>query len=1158
MLNFKNEYFTLEKGRLKYPTQFKDKSFLVVYGSKEGGITGTELTAHIYKIPENYYEINAGQLDFSNYPNGIENDFLTIRVTNLDSLFSLPLNFTDWKDISPENLTTTFEKIGVSILDIQKRLSEVAVYIDSGKPDQINLPKLPVGCTWYKDQDENIVALPISDLYSKFNIMIDNLKKILADYTESKKEEIRGATFFPHLMEDGTLSWTNDKNKPNPEPVNIKGPAGTIENVTASVNNNTGTPSVKVTMSGTKENRSFDLEFQNLKGDKPIKGTDYYTPAEKEQFTNDTKAVVQAEGNKVIEEVKKLVGVNPAGGDAVSVGGLTRPEIEKGINKNSNGIISTSDNLLFDENQVFINKVNAYTTSTFSGFKSKVTIDENIKAIGVTVTLKAKETAITKVKFTVSLNNSLINEYIEDITIMPKTEKDVNVHFLKELDLKTEDILEVGYQCNQLCEGVLYRNKEENSDFTENYYTINGIINDNWKLIGSDNKCIYYCFLEKYPIKKIKEIENNLNTFPKIKLVPNDINNFPLCNNDIPEKTTDKRTVIIGYGFYINKTDLFKNGDLTGIKLNGFDIVKTDELEKDLFVEFIDQNNFKVLKSYKTKIKPNDVDNYFINCFIKKEELIELPEEMTLGIRTSVQIAPSYDSTFRYKEKNQLHNIKPDFENYYEYPLYYDGELKRWWPFKYLIDENYTCPNVEFLYSYGVVTDKKLSKINMPADSFIVGENIKRIDFDIKRIENNMSIKPKLLLKLPEKFDLVVGDTFELFYKGIINASNTDYYDISIDSSKNIGQAYKRKYVYTPKSSEIGKRVVTFNLLDNLGNKLESQQVIFNIVDVPKNPTEIKNILCIGDSLSAYGVWINEFRKRLIGTSSHIPFNITNVNFIGTKENDGTMFEGYGGWTYNSYLTANVSSDFMYIYGTFDKTEVDQHSVYKDSDGNQWKLETITPNKIKIIQISWISTLPSSGTLTWVSGGQNHSNIVYTSSEQAEGNPFWNANTKTVDFSWYAQKHKVSKIDYVYILLGWNETYKTTEQLTNDCKQLLNHILKDFPNCKIGLIGLQVPSQNGFGENYGITWKYYDKLQHIWKIQEIYQTISKDSQYTGKVDYINISAQFDSEYNMPHTERNANIRTTQKEYVQTNGVHPENDGYMQIADAVTRNFLTKI
>lgn len=1120
MLEFKKEYFQTETNRHLYPTTL-DLSKAEVYGCKDR-------EAYMYKIPNNRYTSNAGNIDFSLYPNGIWSDYTGIKIVERLPFFQPSINFNKLGDITPSNLNKLKEEIRQHIVDLETAITESVNFIDSGVPGQNNLPYLPEGCVWFRDPIiKDVIALPITDLYEKFGNLIKAMEKVLDEYIEQKKEEIRG-------------------------------PAGAIDNVTASVNSNAGTPKVTVSLGGTPERRKIDLKFENLKGDKPIKGADYYTPAEKEQFTNDTKAVVQAEGNKVIEQVKKLVGANPAGGDAVSVGGLTRPEIEKGINKNSNGIISTSDNLLFDKNQVFINKVNSYTTSTFSGFKSKVTIDKNRKATGVTVTLKARKTAITKVKFTVSLNNLLINEYIEDITIMPKTEKDVNVHFLKELDLKNGDILEIGYQCNQLCDGIFYRNKDENSNFAENYYTTNGIINDNWQLIGSDNKCIYYCFLEKYPIKKIKEIENNLNTFSKIKLVPNDINNFPLCNNDIPEKTTDKITVIIGYGFYINKTDLFKNGDLTGIKLNGFDIVKTDELEKDLFVEFIDQNNFKVLKSYKTKIKPNDVDNYFINCFIKKEELIELPEEMTLGIRTSVQIAPSYDSTFRYKEKNQLHNIKPDFENYYEYPLYYDDELKRWWPFSHLTDENYTCPNVEFLYSYGVVTDKKLSKINMPADSFIVGENIKRIDFDIKRIENNMSIKPKLLLKLPEKFDLVVGDTFELFYKGIINASNTDIYDISIDSSKNIGQAYKRKYVYTPKSSEIGERAVTFNLLDNLGNKLESQQVIFNIVDVPKNPTEIKNILCIGDSLSAYGVWINEFRKRLIGTSSHIPFNITNVNFIGTKEREGTMFEGYGGWTYNSYLTANISSDFMYIYGTFDKTEVDQHSVYKDSDGNQWKLETITPNKIKIIQISWISTLPSSGTLTWVSGGQNHSNIVYTSSEQAEGNPFWNANTKAVDFYWYAQKHKVSKIDYIYILLGWNETHKTTEQLTNDCKQLLNHILKDFPDCKIGLIGLQVPSQNGFGENYGTDWKYYDKLQHIWRLQEIYQTISKEPQYTGKVDYINISAQFDSEYNMPHEERNANIRTTQKEYVQTNGVHPANDGYMQIADAVLRNFLTKI
>lgn len=35
-----------------------------------------------------------------------------------------------------------------------------------------------------------------------------------------------GATFTPSVSEDGTLSWTNNGDLPNPEPVNIKGPAG--------------------------------------------------------------------------------------------------------------------------------------------------------------------------------------------------------------------------------------------------------------------------------------------------------------------------------------------------------------------------------------------------------------------------------------------------------------------------------------------------------------------------------------------------------------------------------------------------------------------------------------------------------------------------------------------------------------------------------------------------------------------------------------------------------------------------------------------------------------------------------------------------------------------------------------------------------------------
>lgn len=35
-----------------------------------------------------------------------------------------------------------------------------------------------------------------------------------------------GATFIPSVSSDGVISWTNDKNMPNPEPVNIKGVKG--------------------------------------------------------------------------------------------------------------------------------------------------------------------------------------------------------------------------------------------------------------------------------------------------------------------------------------------------------------------------------------------------------------------------------------------------------------------------------------------------------------------------------------------------------------------------------------------------------------------------------------------------------------------------------------------------------------------------------------------------------------------------------------------------------------------------------------------------------------------------------------------------------------------------------------------------------------------
>ena len=44
-----------------------------------------------------------------------------------------------------------------------------------------------------------------------------------------------GATFIPEVDADGTLKWSNDKHLPNPEPVNIKGPPPTNEQIVSAV-----------------------------------------------------------------------------------------------------------------------------------------------------------------------------------------------------------------------------------------------------------------------------------------------------------------------------------------------------------------------------------------------------------------------------------------------------------------------------------------------------------------------------------------------------------------------------------------------------------------------------------------------------------------------------------------------------------------------------------------------------------------------------------------------------------------------------------------------------------------------------------------------------------------------------------------------------------
>ena len=148
-------------------------------------------------------------------------------------------------------------------------------------------------------------------------------KKEIDNYVIEKESEIKGATFTPAVSSNGDLSFTNDKNLPNPEVVNIMGPVGPV-------------------------------------GPKPVKGVDYLTIEEKENFTTETLKLVTTEGSnqmslinqkgkeqvtavknqgttslvavqKVQSEVERILNGQGAEGNALSLNGKTGVQYDKEI-----------------------------------------------------------------------------------------------------------------------------------------------------------------------------------------------------------------------------------------------------------------------------------------------------------------------------------------------------------------------------------------------------------------------------------------------------------------------------------------------------------------------------------------------------------------------------------------------------------------------------------------------------------------------------------------------------------------------------------------------------------------------------------------------------------------------------------------------------------
>lgn len=476
----------------------------------------------------------------------------------------------------------------------------------------------------------------------------------------------------------------------------------------------------------------------------------------------------------------------------------------------------------------------------------------------------------------------------------------------------------------------------------------------------------------------------------------------------------------------------------------------------------------------------------------------------------------------------------------------------------------YYATNDYSTFISGVVPNGEpiLSRIPEEAKYVIFGSNTSGsglytaldADIEIQGVESRSTSAALPSLILPDHYDLIVGDTFELFYKGIIDSFDPDAFYVTGTCSK--GACYQKRFILTPTST--GTLTLILKLYNNENKLLDTKSVNLVVRANPSSPAAQKNVLCVGDSLTENGIWVEEFHRRLTangGTPSG--FNMANINFIGTCSRNEVDYEGHGGFTFEKYNTNYISTDTKLITCTHDKGSEDQHSIYADGVGNTWKLETISSDSITIILNSGTaSTIPASGSLTWVSGGENHSAITYTSVSNVSGNPFWNTNENKVDFATYATGQGASSIDYVYVLLGWNNWGREMSYIKAQAQTFIDNVQASFPNAKIALIGLEIPSLNGLANNYGTYTaqlsNYIQMVKFVHDVDDAYEELVDDN---SNVYHINLTGQFDTEHNMPQSTRPVNVRNAETETYQTNGIHPAQSGSLQIADAVTRHFV---
>ena len=304
-----------------------------------------------------------------------------------------------------------------------------------------------------------------------------------------------------------------------------------------------------------------------------------------------------------------------------------------------------------------------------------------------------------------------------------------------------------------------------------------------------------------------------------------------------------------------------------------------------------------------------------------------------------------------------------------------------------------------------------------------------------------------------------------------------------------VGKALKRKFSITGTETLIGDYTLKLGIYNDRLEEVWAGSTTLHIVDWTKDG--LTGIVPIGDSLTNSKVWLPEV-----------------VNLVGENSFGGDALQFLGSYAWR----------------------------LKDADGNE-----------------------RSGGHDGRSGFTAEAYIkgaTYSFGGETKPNAFWDGEK----FNWRYYMEGIGLADMgvvngVMIFLGTNGIQNDNTQNAGYIKQMVDAIRADEPSLKVFVCNtIYRSNQNGIGvqvgnDGYAATsgvWKYNEDK----KVMDLMQRLDAMLDGYENVWMVNLALTHDSENNFGAVETPVNPRATKTEYLPIESVHPQNQGYYQMADTM--------